>query len=149
MPGVTANMVPAALTSKLLDYTRAGKQTKPKVEPMAHEEVQLVPTKVTGAVSTVEVHKGPLNFPSISDWLKMCEDDFERGRDKHEYSKLGPVFLENGCTRIDDITRLSTDLIRTMAGDSFVEVSIGLIHRVFQYAIDDVARVKAAGRLVL
>ncbi len=92
--------------------------------------------------------KGPLDFPAIEKWLKICEEDFERGRDKHEYTRLVPVFSENGCTRIDDISRMSTELIWDLSARAGVEVTIGLVNRVHQYASDDVQLVKREGKLV-
>lgn len=71
----------------------------------------------------------------------------ERGRDHHEYSKLAPVFESNGCTRIDDLTRMSAEMIKQLAVEAGVDVTIGLVYRVHQYAADDVARVKRVGRL--
>lgn len=89
-----------------------------------------------------------MDFPAIVHWLSACEDDFERGRDKHEYSRLAAVFAANGCTRIDDITRMSTDEIKSLAAEVGVIISVGLVNRVHQYATEDVARVKIAGRLL-
>ncbi len=74
--------------------------------------------------------------------MKTCEDDLERGRDHHEYTKLGPVFIDNGCTRIDDVARMSPESIKVLASDAGVAVTIGLVNRVHDYAVEDVARVK-------
>ena len=46
---------------------------------------------------------GPRNYPAIERWSKACEDDFERRCDMHEYMALSPVFVVNGCARVDDI----------------------------------------------
>ncbi len=69
------------------------------------------------------------------------------GRDKHEYTKLSPVFKEHECTRIDDITHMSVGEIRTLAAEMGVSVSLGLVNRVFQYASADVAMVKLKGKV--
>ncbi len=58
------------------------------------------------------------------------------------------MFAANGCTRIDDIARLSPDNIKLLAAEVGVIVNVGLVNRVHQYATDDVACVKVAGRLV-
>lgn len=88
------------------------------------------------------------DFPAISTWLKSCEDDLERGRDKHEYTKLSTVFADNGCTRIDDIARMTPDFIRNLATEKEVNVTVGLVHRVHEYAADDVAHIKGKARMV-
>ncbi len=72
-----------------------------------------------------------------------------RGRDKHEYTKLLPVFAANDCTRIDDVSRLTAESIKSLAEKEGVSVSIGLANRVHQYAVDDVARVKTEGKLTV
>lgn len=95
----------------------------------------------------VPANKGPLDFPSISDWLATCEDDLERSRDKHAYKSLAPLFAKNECTRIDDITRLTPEMIMGLAKEMELQVSVGLVNRIYQYAVDDVARVKAVGKL--
>ena len=91
----------------------------------------------------------PLDYPTIANWLQICEEDFERGRDKHEYTKLAPMFAANGCTRIDDIPRMSTDSIKSLTVEAGLDVTIGLVNRVHDYAVEDVARVKHDGKLVL
>lgn len=63
-------------------------------------------------------------------------------------TKLTAMFDENGCTRIDDITRMSPDLIKTLATQAGVDVTLGLVHRVFEYAATDVTRVRKSGKLV-
>ncbi|KLO04689.1 hypothetical protein SCHPADRAFT_896835 [Schizopora paradoxa] len=107
------------------------------------------PARLPPAVSDVEVSapKGPLDYPPIYKWLADCERHLERGRDRHEYTRLDAVFAGNGCTRIDDISRMSPDSIRTLATEVGVVVPIGLINRVHDYAIEDVARVKAGEKL--
>ena len=94
-------------------------------------------------------YKGPLNYPAIAAWLKACEEDFERGRDKHDYTTLSPMFAANGCTRIDNITRMTTDTIKSLAEAQGITVTIGLVNRVHKYAIKDIARVKREGKLPL
>ncbi len=95
----------------------------------------------------VRSYQGPLDFPEVSSWLQQCQDNIERGRDKHEYTKLSPVFKEHECTRIDDITHMSVGEIRTLAAEMGVSVSLGLVNRVFQYASADVAMVKLKGKV--
>lgn len=90
---------------------------------------------------------GPLDFPTIANWLKACEDHLERGRDGHAYTSLALTFALNGCTRIDDIARMSPADIKALAVEKDLEVTVGLVNRVHQYAVDDVARVKASGKL--
>ncbi len=96
----------------------------------------------------VRPRRGGVDFPLIADWLKKCEKHMERGRDDHEYSKLAPVFDANGCTRIDDITRMTTELIRELAAGQGVTVTIGLVNRVHQYALEDVMYVKKYGEML-
>lgn len=133
--------------SKLFDYIRAGKRfrssspaevvTPPVPEPIAVEVPRPEPF----------VRRAPLDFPAVAAWLKSCEDDLERGRDYHKYTKLTELFAANECTRIDDIIRLTTDRIRMLAVESGLDVSYGLVNRVFQYAFDDVEKVKKFGKL--
>ncbi|KAL5524968.1 hypothetical protein ACEPAF_8837 [Sanghuangporus sanghuang] len=92
-------------------------------------------------------HRGPLNYPAIGDWLKACEDDLERGRDNHEYRKLAPVFLSSGCTRIDDIARMNADKIEALVKAEGVDMTIGLVNCIHDYAVGDVACVKRDGKL--
>ena len=143
------------MSSKVLDFERPGKKARrhsPGVQTTvwaateAQADTQVMPIPVG---SRTHAFTGPLDFPSIEAWLKICEEDFERGRDKHQYTTLAPMFAANGCTRIDDITQLSTDAIKMLALDAGLVVTIGLINRVHQYATEDVSRVKSAGKLVL
>lgn len=141
------------MASRLLDYERPSRKSRPhdaSVVPATPVEAgpPVVAAPVQQTVSSpADAPKGPLDYPSISSWLKTCEDDFERGRDRHEYSKLAFVFSDNGCTRIDDITRMSPDLIKKLASEVGVDVSLGLVFRVFEYAAADVVRVRKAGKL--
>ena len=89
--------------------------------------------------------RGMHKYPTISSWLGECEGDLERGRDQHQYSKLAPVFADNGCTRIDDVARMTPELIMNLATDSGVIVTIGLVNRIHGYAVDDVARIRNGG----
>lgn len=89
--------------------------------------------------------QGSLDYPSVVDWLPGLEVDKIRGRDGHEYTKLLPVFDDNEIFRIDDISRMSPQTIKTLATEMGVTVSFGLISRVFHYAGDDVERVKNGG----
>lgn len=150
------NKIPSSMSSKLLDYEKPGKKTRvvsPSIQAdlwrvggEAQTSTQMVPVPVE---TEIRSYKGPLDYPTISAWLKICEEDFERGRDKHEYSMLAPMFEANGCTRIDDVTRMSTGLMKSLAAEVGLSVTIGLINRVHQYATEDVARVKSAGRLII
>ncbi len=141
--------------SKLLDYIRP---TRSKTAEPAGELATTLPynaiepTEGYAPRSTeapVQVYKGPLDYPAIENWLKACEDDLERGRDKHHYMKLAPMFAANECTRIDDITRMSTDTIKLLCTQAGFDVTFGLVNRVHQYAMEDVARVKSLGKLSL
>ncbi len=95
----------------------------------------------------VSSYHGPLDYPEVSSWLQQCQDNIERGRDKHEYTKLSPVFKEHECTRIDDIIHMSPGEIRTLAAEMGINVSLGLVNRIFQYASADVATVKGKGKM--
>ncbi|KLO04636.1 hypothetical protein SCHPADRAFT_947561 [Schizopora paradoxa] len=159
-PGVVADRVPAAMSSKLLDFVRPGRRNlaadlaDAQAAVDATDEALRVPLPIefpAPAAPVVEkpAYQGPLDYPTIQSWLKSCEDDLERGRDKHNYSALAVVFAVNGCTRIDDITRMSTMDIKTLAGDNDINITIGLINRVHAYAVEDVAKVKKKGKLVL
>ncbi len=88
------------------------------------------------------------DFPLIVDWLKKCKKHIECGRDNHEYSKLVPMFNANGCTRIDDVPRMTTELIWELAAAAGVIVMIGLVNRVHQYVMEDVAHLKKYGQLI-
>lgn len=147
------------MTSKILDYERPARKARayganeqaaappaiqPAIQPAEHVEVQKAPPPYVESTP-----KGPMDYPAITNWLKMCEDDFERGRDKHAYMVLAPMFEANGCTRIDDITRMSPDLIKLLSAQAGFDVTLGLVHRVFQYAAQDVIRVRKAGKLVM
>ncbi|KAL5512281.1 hypothetical protein ACEPAG_9375 [Sanghuangporus baumii] len=149
---VVASKVPESMSAKLLDYKRPGRmnQGAPPTNDGVHKiqvDSHAAPVRVAQEVLTSTTHKGPLNYPAIGDWLKACEDDLERGRDNHEYRKLAPVFSNNGCTRIDDIARMNTDRIEALAKAEGVDVTIGLVNRVHDYAVEDVACVKRDGKL--
>lgn len=154
-PGVVPNKVPDVMKSKLLDYVRPGRKsdrTGQADEEQARnaivtDEVHGNPQNAMVRATEVRAYVGPLDFPLISMWLKKCEEGFERGCDKHEYSKLTPVFDANGCTRIDDIARMSSALIRELALEAGISITIGLANRVHEYATDDVMYVKKFGRL--
>ncbi len=114
-------------------------------EDVVHENVPVV---ASVHATEVRASQGSFDYPLISDWMKFCERHMERGRDKHEYSLLAPMFEANGCTRIDDIPRMTTTMILELAGVAGVGVTIGLVNRVHEYATEDVMRVKA-GRTVV
>lgn len=147
------------MSSRVLDYEWPDKETRrlqahrqpglpitTSLVPLALPVPQMVSSGETGAQA---LYKGPLDYPGIEVWLQACENDFERGHDKHTYLLLLPVFVTNGCTRIDDITRLSAERLKTLADGQGIEVTIGLVNRVHAYAVEDVARIKSAGRLIL
>ena len=150
-PHVTANKVPASMTAKILDYERPGKGTRGG-KPFPQAGLSVLQPDVPVLMPPAPVHrqetsfypspKRPLDYPAVSDWLKTCKDDLERGRDNHDYMALSPVFAVNGCTRIDDITRLSAITIKTLADEQGVNVTIGLTNRIHAYAVEDVARVR-------
>ncbi|KLO04585.1 hypothetical protein SCHPADRAFT_947594 [Schizopora paradoxa] len=156
-PGVVANKVPHVMHSKVLDYVRPGRKpasfrTAPgdRDEEMPDPPPNLIQAYLkTHAVERAQVRefKGAHDFPLISSWLRSCEDHLERGRDKHEYSNLAPLFAENGCTRIDDIARMTTSLIRELAAEAGIQASIGLVLRVHDYAVEDVTHIKKFGML--
>jgi hypothetical protein len=149
------------MTSKVLDYKRPGRVGQ-KVSPSsemhlsANQNDLWVNMQVPSAQVIQETetplrvpYRGPLDYPLIPVWLKMCEDDLERGRDKHEYTRLSPVFGANGCTRIDDIARMSAEKIQALADREGIDVTVGLVNRVVAYSVEDVARVKVEGKLML
>ncbi|EJC99863.1 WD40 repeat-like protein [Fomitiporia mediterranea MF3/22] len=93
-------------------------------------------------------HSGPLNYPTVDVWLRYCQQHIERGRDAvHTYTSLIFVLQKNGCTRLDDVARLTTEELRSLAMECEVEASIGLVKRVVAYAHEDVAKVKNDGYL--
>lgn len=71
----------------------------------------------------------------------------ERGRDKHDYTALLPVFTTNGCTRVDDVARLSTETLMSLAEKEGLVLTIGLANRVVDYAVHDVARLKRGKKI--
>ena len=50
-----------------------------------------------------------------------------------------PVFTANGCTRLDDVTRVPAEQLRALASVQGIEATIGLANRIFAYAAEDVA----------
>ncbi|KLO19024.1 hypothetical protein SCHPADRAFT_885687 [Schizopora paradoxa] len=174
-PGVVADQVPSCMTSKLLDFVRPGRKNRaaihsdalatseaagigtinpPTFEAPPADTRRSVPppsardnTPPIFARDNPPGHKGPLDYPAIANWLRRCEEDLERGRDKHAYSSLAVIFSSNGCTRIDDIARMSREELRRLAQEDGLEATIGLINRVHDYATEDVAFVKKFGKL--
>lgn len=147
--------MPDALTARILDFKRERQKTatdqpaetalaQPSAPPSSASFAPAPPSSASFAPAPT---RGPLDFPSVANWLAACEDDLERGRDKHPYKSLIPMFSHNECTRIDDIARMSPELIRSLSREFGLEASIGLANRVYQYAVDDVAKVKALGKL--
>lgn len=145
------------MSSELLDYVRPGRKNLVAEQALAETEaavlVPLPPEPAHSIEPPISMHRetqvfqGPLDFPKIDDWLKGCEDNLERGRDGHEYTSLSMVFALNGCTRIDDIARMSPADIKALAVERDLAVTVGLVNRVHHYATADVARVKVAGKL--
>lgn len=70
----------------------------------------------------------------------------ERGRDKHNYTSLADVLIKNGLTRIDDISQLLPDQLRSLAENDGVEVTLGLVLRVLRYAKADTEKVNRKGK---
>ncbi|KLO09579.1 hypothetical protein SCHPADRAFT_892976 [Schizopora paradoxa] len=156
VPGVVANKVPDCMKSKLLDYVRPGRKPSKSLEPVEEEELhppvkepqESLQRKPVSQQTEVRNFKMHLDFPLISSWLQKCEEHLERGRDKHKYTALAPVFEVNGCTRIDDILRMTTTMIKELAMEAGVEVTLCVILRVYDYAKEDVAKVARDGELV-
>ncbi len=102
---MVADRVPLTIASNLLDYFRPRKRMPG--DDMSDREEPDRPFNELAETAQQEVpvrsYQGPLDFPEVSSWLQQCQDNIERGRDKHEYTKLSPVFKEHECTRIDDI----------------------------------------------
>lgn len=156
MPDVVTDSVPHCMTSKLLDYRRISKKSQalpaalPASPPSSPSMASIRADKHVEQVTAIQArYTGPLDYPTISRWLLSCSTDLERGRDNHPYTSLSEVFEDNGCTRIDDVARLSGDAIKAMAEAKGVCVNIGLINRICAYAIEDVATVQRTGRLSL
>lgn len=142
------------MSSKLLDFVRPGRKSRAILEAEGLTEVAAqVPLPEEAAPQAVPAAPIPGGFrsshdyPTIGDWLDRCARHMERGRDGHDYASMALVFALNGCTRIDDITRLTPAEIRDLARDRGVDVTVGLVNRVLQYATEDVARVKANGEI--
>ena len=151
------------MAARILDYERPGKDTRgsgayaPSSLPVfTSSGIQSdVPTGMPLAclprreIESYPLSKRPLDYPAIADWLKTCDNDLERGRDNHGYTILSPVFAINGCTRVDDITRLSGDRIKVLADEQGVSITIGLANQVQAYAAEDVARIRGEGKLTV
>lgn len=142
------------MAAKILDYKRPTKDSQ-RVLPYPSTSLQPMQPDMAKMVPLDQIHrqesgyippKSIFDYPAISDWLKTCENDLERGCDNHDYSALSPVFVTNGCTRIDDITRLTTEAIKAMADEQGISVTIGITNRVYAYAVEDVACVRVEGR---
>ena len=147
------------MTSKLIDYMKPGKVAR-KTSPNSQTNLLSIEDEVTANLRAMpmppvqdfamrEAYKGPLDYPAIAAWLKACEENFERGCDKHEYTSLSPLFAANGCTRIDDIVRMSPEMIKSLAEVRGIVTTIGLVNRVHAYAVEDVARVRSTGKLAI
>ena len=53
--------------------------------------------------------------------------------------------LAVSCTCIDDIARMDPSMILLCAEKAGLDVTIGLVNRIFHYATEDVARIKRLG----
>lgn len=150
--GVVANKIPHTVPSKLLDYVRPGRKNTAAAHAEATAatettaQVPLPAEVVRGTVESVRDFAGPMDYPSIQNWLRDCEDHLERGRDGHTYSSMTLTFAVNGCTQIDDIVYMSTAEIKAMAVEGDLDVTIGLVNRVHGYALEDVDRIKRTSR---
>ena len=139
------------MAAKILDYERPGKDSRrsgayPQSDPPPRQpDVAIIPPLAPAHRQEDEaaylLPKRALDYPAITDWLKSCEDDLERGRDNHDYTALSSVFATNGCTRIDDITRLTGEAIKALADEQGVKVTIGIANRVHAYWGEYAARV--------
>ncbi len=135
------------LSLTLLDFVRPERITKSTVAVPVEAGAVILAGPLPVREPESYAHKFSCNYPTVASWLKICEEDIERGRDNHEYSKLAPMFAANDCTRIDDIPRMTTQLIRELAAEAGIDATIGLVNRVYQYAVEDVEQVKKVGRL--
>ncbi len=154
-PGVVADKIPLQISSKLLDYKREPRKGRAASVSSQLEELPVVPEQSLAqtqvpAVREADVpsRRAPFDFPSLTSWLRSCEGDIVRGRDKHSYTDLDGVFTGHGFTRIDDITMLSPEAIMELAKREGVNVSLALVHRVFKYASEDVEFVKSGSKLL-
>ena len=146
------------MASRMLDYERPARGIQRNPPPTNSAANLPVDTNWTHPSSSPALNTGPeklethafpkipRDYPTVETWLRTCEDDIERGRDKHAYLSLLPVFSANGCTRLDDITRVSAEQLRALASAQGIDATIGLTNRIHAYAVEDVARLKAAGR---
>ncbi len=143
------------MSSKLLDFVRPGRKNRATLEAESLTEAAAqVPLPEEAAPQAVPAapmpggFKSSHDYPTIGDWLDRCARHMERGAVTDTTTHLWPlVFALNGCTRIDDITQLTPTEIRDLARDRDVDVTVGLVNRVLQYATEDVARVKANGEI--
>ncbi len=142
------------MTSKLLDYIRPGRKNLSAAHAeaiAATERAACIPLPAEDspvvAPSPPTRIQGPLDYPSVKNWLRDCEEHLERGRDGHAYASMALMFAVNGCTRIDDIARMTSAELKELAKDFDLEVTVGLVNRVVRYAQDDVEQIKVAGRL--
>ncbi len=143
------------MTLKLLDYRRGSKKQtlspagsfSPPPSPPTFPSIRS--DKASHQPPVQSKRSGPLDYPTISQWLLHCANDLERGRDHHPYTSLTEVFQDNGCTRIDDVARLDSDTVKTMAEAKGIITSVGLINRICAYAVEDVATVQHDGRIQL
>ncbi len=138
---ITSARVDVAAPQALLPRLKS-RQSAPNRPPLSKMQ--------TPAVREPDVpsRRAPLDYPALTSWLRACEDDIVRGRDRHSYTDLEGVFTGNGFTRIDNITMLSPEAIMELAKREGLNVSLALVHRIFKYAKEDVDFVQAGGKLV-
>ncbi|EJD07047.1 uncharacterized protein FOMMEDRAFT_26164 [Fomitiporia mediterranea MF3/22] len=156
-PGVVPNQVPASMSSRLLDVSTRRRKTQHPGVTQPNTEVSSISTLSEAGDSISETpkdnppnptHSGPLNYPTVDVWRRYCQQHIERGRDAvHTYTSLIFVLQKNDCTRLDDVARLTTEELCSLAMECEVEASIGLVKRVVAYAHEDVAKVKNDGYL--
>ena len=146
-PGVVADKIPPQISSKLLDYKREGRG---KRAASVSNDVPVIPeetVKTKQAPSADIPTRAPLDFPTLTAWLRSCEDDMVRGRDRHNYTMLDGVFAAHGFTRIDDILLLSPETLMDLAKGEALNVPLALVHRVFKFAKEDIAILQGGGKL--
>lgn len=153
-PGVVANKVPLTISSKLLDYSREPRKSRVASGSMQPETMTVdAEPPVQTPAQAAHGSDGPArrvthDFPSLKSWLRGCEDDLVRGRDRHNYTDLENVFAGHGFTRVDDVTMLTPEAIMELAKGEGVNVSLALVHRIYKYAKEDVDIIQSGGKLL-
>ncbi len=135
-PGVVPGKVPSTMMSKLLDYIRPGRKNllrcpRPKLLPPPREPlVSHFPLKIA-----LSLHRPPQRAfrarwitPLSRTGSGTARSIWERGRDGHAYASMALMFAVNGCTRIDDIARMTSAELKELAKDFDLEVTVGLVN---------------------